>query len=146
MWNSMVFYDFVNFGRFQFKLGFFTFFEYISGSIIRKNIFFFIAVVFNLWDTSFPYFIYKFIEITRNNCIKNIKRNPWYVLSQVFSKVSHDDQTVWSWKLISMVSAHKALFSCSKIFSELFLFIFQLTFCECIMALWSFDWWSLEQL
>ena len=28
MWNSMVFYDFVNFGRFQFKLGFFTYFEY----------------------------------------------------------------------------------------------------------------------
>ena len=39
-----------------------------------------IAVVFSLWDVSFHYFIYKFIEINRNNCIKNTKMKPWYVL------------------------------------------------------------------
>ena len=44
MWNSMFFYDFVNFWKFQslnwfnFKLGFFTYFEYILGGIIRQNI------------------------------------------------------------------------------------------------------------
>ena len=48
MWNSMVFYDFVNFtsfslyhlgkNSFNFELGFFTHFKYISGGIIRKNI------------------------------------------------------------------------------------------------------------
>ena len=48
MFNSMVFYDFVNFesfslyllvkNSFNFKLGFFTCFEYISAGIIRKNI------------------------------------------------------------------------------------------------------------
>ena len=47
MFNSMVFYDFVNFesfslyllvkNSFNFKLGFFTCFEYISAGIIRKT-------------------------------------------------------------------------------------------------------------
>ena len=41
-------------------------------------------MVFNLWDDSY-YFIYEFIEITGNNCIKNKNRKPWYVLnSSVF--------------------------------------------------------------
>ena len=38
-----------------------------------------------IFDISFYDFIYKFIEITWNNCIKNQKRKPWYVLkSSVF--------------------------------------------------------------
>ena len=43
------------------------------------------CVVFNLWDISFHYFIYKLIETTRNNFIKNKERKPWYVFkSSVF--------------------------------------------------------------
>ena len=53
MWNFMVFYDFVSFWKFwasifwskknsfNFKLDFFTYFQYISGGIIRKKHFMF---------------------------------------------------------------------------------------------------------
>ena len=38
------------------------------------------------------------------------------------------------------------MFSCSKIFSELFLCIFQFTFWERIMAPWCLNWWNQQQL